>query len=555
MYSPSQLQHLLDQFLLTKVETEVFDLKEAKINFDFTTLGKYFSALSNEANLNGVDSAWIIFGVTDKRTVVGTQYRNTPKKLHSLKREIADKTNERITFREIYELTYEGKRVILFEIPPAIRGVPTSFEGFCYGREGESLLPLSEEERERILSQSRIVDWSREIIPDATFDDLDPDALAVARENYLKKHPHLSEEIQNWSDETFLNKAKVTIKGKITNTTLLLLGRSESKYLLSPAVGVIRWILKDKNGIELDYYIGDGPFIREVEEVRKRIRNLKFRYLQQGTLFPEEVDMYDPYTIREALHNAIAHQDYVLGVRITVVEMPESLIFHNAGSFLPGSVEEVICRDVPSERYRNEFLVGAMRNLSMVDTIGSGIRRMFETQRKKYFPMPDYQISDNGVTVTVFGKVLDQDYARILAQNTNLSLYDILLLDKVQKREPISADAALYLRKRNLIEGRRPNYYLSREVADKTGQRVHYTVNKGMEKQYYQDFILRGIAEHGRLSRLEIEDLLWNKLPDHYDTEERKKKKVEHLLGELRNKQLIYSIREGRASYWYLKTV
>ncbi len=552
MYSDSQLLDILRHFLSMKVENEVFDFKEAKTDFHFSNLGKYFSALSNEANLSNVNSAWLIFGIADDRRVVGTKYRTEEKKLQSLKKEIADKTNERITFREIYVLTCEGKRVILFEIPPAIRGVPTSFDGFCYGREGESLLPLSGEERERILSQSRIVDWSKEIISEATLNDLDTEAISAARANYLKKYPHLTEEIQSWSDEVFLNKAKVTIRGKITNTAILLLGKAESKHMVSPADAVIRWILKDRDGVELDYYIGDGPFILEVENVGKRIRNLKFRYLQQGTLFPEEVDMYDPYTIREALHNAVAHQDYRLGVRITVVETPDSLIFHNAGSFLPGSVEEVISRDVPCERYRNEFLVGAMQNLSMVDTIGSGIRRMFESQRKKFFPMPDYRISDESVTVTIFGKVLNQEYARILAQNSNLSLSEIMLLDKVQKHEEISVEAAAYLRKKQLIEGRRPNYYLSREVAGRVGLRVHYTVSKGMDKQYYHDFILQGISQHGRLSRQEVEDLLWQKLPDHYDTDEKKKKKVEHLLGELRTKGLAYAVREGKHSYWYL---
>lgn len=65
----------LVHFLLGDVETEVVEYKEAKRNFDFEKLGKYFSALSNEANLRGAECGWLLFGVTDKREIRGTAYR------------------------------------------------------------------------------------------------------------------------------------------------------------------------------------------------------------------------------------------------------------------------------------------------------------------------------------------------------------------------------------------------------------------------------------------------------------------------------------------------
>ena len=50
-----------------------------------------------------------------------------------------------------------------------------------------------------------------------------------------------------------------------------------------------------------------------------KIHNLTMRELPGGTLFPETMKQYDDYTIREALHNAIAHQDYTLQQRINAV--------------------------------------------------------------------------------------------------------------------------------------------------------------------------------------------------------------------------------------------
>jgi ATP-dependent DNA helicase RecG len=87
------------------------------------------------------------------------------------------------------------------------------------------------------------------------------------------------------------------------------------------------------------------------------------------------VDQYDPYLIREALNNCIAHQDYTLSGKINFVEHEDGkLVFINSGSFIPSSVEEVVIADAPEPTYRNPFLVEAMINLNMIDAIGSGIK-------------------------------------------------------------------------------------------------------------------------------------------------------------------------------------
>lgn len=552
MIPESELVGILSRLLENPQENEVFELKEAKGNFDFKEIGRYFSALSNEANLNFEHCAWLVFGVADSGKVVGTKFRLEEKGLQGLKREIANSTNNGITFMGIYPVEYEGKRVVMFQIPPATQAVPTQFNGVSYGRYASEIVPLTDEKRERILLQSRIPDWSAEVVKDASFDDLDAKAILAARKKYAERNPHHKEALASWSDEEFLNKAKVTIRGKITNTALLLLGKAESRHMAVPADAKIRWIVKDKDGVGLGYYIATGPYILEVEEVYRRIRNLRYRYKRRDTLFPEEVDMYDADSIYEALDNAIAHQDYLRRERISVVEMPDCLIFHNAGSFLPGSVEEVVMAGVPSTRYRNPFLVEAMRNLGMVDTIGSGIQKIFLRQSAKLFPLPDYTLTANSVEVSISGKVLDEDYASILAMNRDLTLSEIMLLDKVSKHQEISKGAAVQLRKRGLIEGRRPNYYLSREVASKTGQKAQYSIDRGLDKKYYLDFILSALSSHGEMSRREIDRLLWTKLPESYSSDEKKRRRIEKLLGELRKKGKITSRREKGTSYWRL---
>ncbi|MBV5296765.1 MAG: putative DNA binding domain-containing protein [Rhodoferax sp.] len=541
----------LPALLALSAENEVLEFKEAKNGYDFTKLGKYFSALCNEANLKRQPSAWLVFGVNDRRQVVGSSFRLTRKDLDSLKEEIANKTTNRITFIEIHEVAHTNGRVVLFEIPAAPRGLPVAFDGHYYGRDGEALSPLNLEEIERIRAQSTVEDWSAVIVPDASLADLDDEALAVARRNFKSKFPDKAAEVDGWDTPTFLNKAKLTIKGRMTRAALLLLGLEEAEHFLLPAEAKIRWLLKDHLGNDRDYALFGMPLLLAVDKVYAKIRNLKYRYIREGTLFPDEVDQYEPYAIREALNNCIAHQDYTLAGRINVVEREISLSFTNKGSFVPGDVRRVVMEDAPEEHYRNRFLATAMFNLKMVDTAGGGIRKLFLFQRQRFFPMPDYDLSGNRVMLTLTGKVLDMDYARLLARDASLTLQDIMALDKVQKRQALTGDEEKLLRDKTLIEGRKPNFFVAKSLAQQTGQKATYSKNIAFDKQYYLDLICKAVKEHGSMSRKDIDELLWNKLPDWMDDKQRKTK-VGNLVAELRRANKIANEGSDTCPSWAL---
>ena len=532
-------------------ETEIVEFKEAKTGYDFDKLGKYFSALANEANLRRLSRAWLVFGVENKKhSVVGTRFCINPEDLEKLKFGIAEETTNRITFVDIHKLTVDSKRVLMFEIPAAPQGIPVAFKGHYYARDGESLVPLNLEKLERIRFQTRD-DWSVAIIPDATLDDLDQDAILVARQNYKIRNPKTAVESDKWDDLTFLNKAKVTIKGKITRAAIVLLGKSESEHFLTPAAAKIRWLLKNSKGQDRDFHVETCPFILAVDKIYAKIRNVKYRYIPRDkhTLYPQEMDTYEPFIIREAINNCIAHQDYTVGTFINVVEMDDQLIFSNRGSFLPGSAEKVVIQNAPEEHYRNSFLANAMFNLNMIETRGGGIRKMFEYQRVRFFPMPEYELSPDRVIATIIGKILDVDYANILAQKPELTLEDIFLLDKVQKSKNLTDDEERYLRQEKLIEGRKPNYYLAKDVAQQTKQQAEYSQLKGMDEKYYRDFLLEAIREHGSLTRKQINQLLWKKLPEVL-TEQQKKDKITNILSALkRNGKIIRDGWSGKVSW------
>jgi ATP-dependent DNA helicase RecG len=246
------------------------------------------------------------------------------------------------------------------------------------------------------------------------------------------------------------------------------------------------------------------------------------------------VTQYDPWVIREILHNCIAHQDYSKGGKINVVETPTSLLFANQGSFIPGSVEQMIRSDAPPEVYRNQFLAQAMVSLNMIDTIGSGIKRMFRRQKERSFPMPDYVLSDpQRVEVRLAGQVLDENYTKLLLSQTDLDLMDAIALDKVQKGRPIDDDAFKRLKAKKLIEGRRPNLFVSAKIAAATGDKAAYIKNRAFDKAYYKGMVLEFLKEFGDASRADLDKLLLEKLSDALDSTQ-KKRFVNNLLQEMK---------------------
>jgi len=543
------METLLHKLLQTTTETEVLEFKEAKTQYDKDKLGKYFSALSNEANLKGKTSAWLLFGVNNQKQVVGTSISDA--QLNDYKAEMANHTSPTLSFTDIHRLTVDGKTVLMLQIPPAPQGMPVAWKGLYYGRDGESLGGLNINELERIRNQRKAVDWSAQIIEKASINDLSKDAILLARKQFAEKNPQLKDEIPTWNDTTFLNKAKILINGKITNAAIVLLGKSESEHFISPASAKITWVLKDRDGIEKDYEHFSCPLFMQVQNVYSKIRNIKYRYMQEGTLFPDEVNQFEPYTIREALNNCIAHQDYTMGGKINLVEREDGiLIFSNSGDFIPKSIEKVIEADAPETQYRNPFLANAMVNLNMIDTIGSGIKRLFVIQKNKFFPLPEYNLADRKVTVSIIGKVIDLNYARKLAQMKELTLPEIMLLDKVQKNKELSDNEIKVLRNKALIEGRKPNIHISSIVASETGQKAEYIKQRGIDDDYCKKIIIDYLMKFKQGKREDFENILLNKLPDVLDIQQ-KRNKIKNNLQSLKHEGKI----EIHGKVWKISNV
>ena len=539
----SQYYELLEE-LIERWEFEIVEFKEAKGQFDTNKIGQYFSAISNEANLKRQQFGWLIFGVSERKEIVGTNFKKGDGNLDKFKYEISKNTNDNISFIDIVELkpivNNSTSRVLMFKIPAAVTGFPTSWKNHYYARSGDSLIPLQQYKIDEIRSQERL-DWSKQIVKGATIDSLDKEAISLAKKKYKERmnEKYANKEIDSITDEQFLTKMKLLHNGKVTNAAMILLGNSDYDYLISRPP-TIMWRLYGARGEDKDYEIFTIPFINVIDQIFLKIRNLTYRYMpNQMTLFPFETQQYDTWLLRELLNNCIAHTNFQLGGRIYVNEFEDKIIITNPGNFIPGSIESVLQVSYNPPFYRNQLLAETMVKLYMIDTATMGIRKVFRIQKEKYFPLPDYDLSVlNQVSVTVYGKILNNDYMHILYDYPDLDLETVFLLDRVQKGLSISNENIAHLRKLKLVEGRKSNLFLSASVSKSIEGEAQYIKNKGFDDQYYKDLIIEYLKKFNSAKKKDIRVLLWDKLPDILD-DKQKERKIGNLLASLKKEKII----------------
>lgn len=551
------------EMLIERWEHEIVEFKEAKSSYDADKIGRYFSAISNEANLRHQQYGWLIFGVSESsksRYVVGSSYKKGEKSLlEKFKYEISRDTTNGMTFYDIIEIfpivDGEAKRVLMFKIPAAATGIPTDWKTNYYERAGESLVPLKQYKIDAIRSQER-KDWSKQILEKARLEHLDKDAISLARDKYKEKmnQEHITKEVDSMTDEQFLTKVKLMIDGKITHAGMLLLGNSDYDYLFQASPSIM-WRLYGADGTDKDYTIFKIPFINIVDKVFAKIRNLTYRYMpNQTSLFPMETEQYNSWLIRELLNNCIAHTNYQLGGRIYVNEFEDRIKFTNPGDFIPQRVENVLEVSYNPPFYRNQLLAEAMVAFHMIDTATLGIRRAYNIQKARYFPMPDYNVSSGvQVEVTVYGRSLNDNYMHILYDHQDLDLQTVFLLDRVQKGLSIDKTDAEKLRSLKLVEGRLSSLYLSASVSKSINESANYIKNKGFDDKYYKDLIVQYLKEYRRAKKKDIRNLLWDKLPNVL-SDAQKENKIKNLLAGMKNKGIIVpDSTNQQKSYWILK--
>lgn len=550
-----EMTALLDR-LIANWEDEVVEFKIGNKNSSADEIGRYFSALSNEANLRGVDCAWLVFGVDNKtHAAPGSEYpcdANSLNKSGGLKAQIVEGTGG-LSFAGVHVLSRgTNSNVIFFQIPAAPQGMPVPWKRHYFARAGENLVALGLEKLDAIRGQGLTLDWTAQTVDGVMVDCLDPDALTLARNKFADKHSRTvsPEDVAGWTTEAFLDKLHLLRNGKLTRAAILLLGKSSTAAdVLSPYSPQLVWKLVGEECANDIFY---PPFILATTELYSRIRNVQVRVLPEDQMLTTEVPKYNQKSVLEALNNCIAHQDYSRGERVIVTEYVDRLTFWNGGSFFEGEPTDYIAGDHTPHRYRNPLLASAMRELNMIDTLGYGIHSIYIGQAKRYFPLPDYKTTDKSVEMTMYGHVVDIAYSTLLIRRGGeMRLDDILLLDRVQKGLRIGADAVRHLRSEGLIEGRVPHLHVSAKIAALTGREAEYIRNRTKPGKHYHALIIDYLEKFKKATRSKIDELLMDEIRGNLSKEE-KMSKISNILSYLRINNKIRNVGTKHDPIWVL---
>lgn len=395
-------QYLQHEYPQENARCEWKEFKNLKNSFCGNEKDDVVSYVSAIANMEG---GHLVIGVKDKTLeIIGTDisrlaFNGQPANAQSA----TFKLTEQCTYLSSEGLSIEefvtddtNKRVWVIHIPKHLPRRPVLAHKKAWQRIEDSLVELTQERLSVILEEPIYTakDWSAELVPDATIDDLDEVAIAKARMMFKKVHSRIPvEEVNAWNVQTFLSKCGLTRNGGITRAAIILLGKYESAFKLRPSVAQVTWTRRDKDQEVVDYEHFTVPFILTVDEILSKIENLTLREMPGGTLFPDTMKQYDDYTIREALHNCIAHQDYTLQQRINFVENPGYLYYSNAGTFIPGTLENALRNEEPQMHFRNECLCRAMVDFNMIDTVSRGIKKCSTNNGADIFLCPTMRLT------------------------------------------------------------------------------------------------------------------------------------------------------------------
>lgn len=522
-------------------EDEHLEFKEASENYSFEKLVKYCAALSNEGGGS------IVLGVTNSipRSVVGTRAFQD---VGRTKARVIEKLRLRI---DADELSYSGKRILVFTSPPRPIGVPISVDGVYWMRADENLVFMTPDMLRRIFDETG-PDFSAEVCPQACLADLAPQAIAALRDRWYRRAKN--DKLLQVSDEQLLHDAELVTNEGVTYAALVLLGANAAlgrhlaqaetvfEYRSTEVAGPANQREEFREGFLL-FYDRLWDFIN--------LRNDRQHY--QDGLFMVDIPTFNEGAIREAILNATAHRDYCHAGSVFIRQFPRRIEIVSPGGFPQGiTPENILDRQQP----RNRRIADALARCGLVERAGQGANRIFEACIRESKPLPDFTNTDAWqVSLVLHGQVQDPEFVKFLERigretGASFDTHDFLLLDRIHRKQPITV--ALKSRLERLLDlggierigrGGGVSYILSQRFYVAIGRRGEYTRRKGLDRDTNKALLVKHITDNAEdgVPLAELRQVLPAKKPS----------QIQVLLRELSKDGQIHVRGATRAGRWF----
>lgn len=435
----------LKYLLSLNTENEWLEYKENNSNPDM--IGEYISALCNSAILDGQDKAYLIYGISDKKEIIGTKFdfKKAKKGAQELENYILTLLKPRISFN-IINLEYEGeKRVQIIEIETNTN-IPVKFKDVEYIRVNSTKQKLKDfPEKERKLwksFESKV--FENQIIlnnvdKEEIFDLLDYDTYF----NLMNIKHHLNKE---YILEKLIEEEFVSFKRGIYSITYLgaiVLAKDLNKFkeikLRAPRVVVY----SGNNKMEtLSDITGNKGYAVAFENLIEYINDKALNKEVIGDAFRKNEYQYPKIAIRETVANALVHQDFSEGNKGPLIEIYNDRIeITNSGKPL---IETQRFID-HTPKSRNEKLANIMRLLRICEEKGSGVDKVITAIEEENLPAPEYEEYEDSIRVILYAhkeysKMTEEERIRATYQHCSLKYVNKEFMTNTTLRERFRID-------------------------------------------------------------------------------------------------------------------
>lgn len=518
-------------------EDEHLEFKHAERTFDFDKLLDYCVAIANEGG------GKLVFGVSNPlpRRVLGTAAFTD---VQGVRERLFQMLRWRV---EVEEVAHADGRVVVFHVPSRPVGEALHRDGRYLMRVGESLVPMSFDQLNRIAAEAE-PDFSAGAIDGADMSAID----LVALENFLEAWMARSgnRTLATLPLPQLLQDGGLLVDGRLTRAALILLGTGDAlrRYLAQAEV-------------VLEYRSSEGsiPYQQRVEfrrgffawydELWKLIDLRNDQQMILSGMFRGEIPTFDEAVVREAVLNAVSHRDYRLGGSVFIRQFPRALQIISPGGFPTGvTPENLLDRQVP----RNRSIAEAFARCGLVERSGQGMNRIYEGLVRQSKQLPDFSGTDaHQVSLALRGEVQNPEFVRFLNKLgadrlETFTTRHYLVLDHIQRGERVPDALRAFvgpLVDLGVLERSGRQFLLSRAFYAHLGQKGTYTRRKGLDHETNKALLLKHIQENATEGS-PLGDLV-QVLP-HLGT-----RRVQGLLREMRRSGTVHVVGARRWARWY----
>ena len=423
---------------------------------------------------------------------------------------------------EVYELfddeVNKTGRVVVIEVPSRPIGKVYKFEDVALMRVGEDLLPMDDKVLLSIL-QEQEPDFSEQFCDEATFDDLDKEAIKVMKKKYAKKQKNPS--FESLDDKQALSDLHLIVGDKVTNAAVLLVGKESFLNRVFPQAKVMLEYRNTEPQIHFDNRMQFGqPFFILIDKLWEAIdlRNGSVPIRENSYIF--DIPFFNEDVIRELVNNAFAHRDYRKNSEIVVKQYPARLEVLNAGGFPHGVTVDTLLT-VPSTP-RNRLLADVLSKTGVVERSGQGIDKIYLLTLSEGKPEPDYTKSDDfTVRAILLATVKDKAFAMYvqgiqdsLPEDKKLTVFEVMALCEIRDgmRVPQNKQIAQKLEQMGIIEKHGKTnaiyYILPRRYYELTGDVAAYSLATDWDMDQVWAVIHPFLEKYGKAKRSDLDKLV-----------------------------------------------